>query len=95
MAAVAHYYVWYRVTGDAAAARAAVAALQADVRHDAGVTGRMLVRRGDPRTWMEVYEDVADQGRFEHALAACVARHGAAQWVEGGVRHVEPFVAPD
>jgi hypothetical protein len=89
-----HYYVWYRVTGDAAAARAAVAALLLDVRVATGVAGRMLVRRDDPATWMEIYEGVADVGRFEAALAAGVARHGVAAFIAGGGRHAEPFVAP-
>jgi hypothetical protein len=89
-----HYYVWYRVAGDPGAARGAVAALLRDVRVATGVAGRVLVRRDDPTTWMEVYEDVADVGRFEDALAAGVARHGVAGFAQGGARHAEPFVAP-
>ncbi|MBK9115389.1 MAG: DUF4936 family protein [Betaproteobacteria bacterium] len=94
MGAPCHYYIWYRVGGDAAAARAAVDAVLHDVFEHAGVAGRALVRRDDPGTWMEVYEHVADGALFERALAAAVARHGLAQHAEGGVRHVEPFVAP-
>ena len=44
----------------------------------AGVTGRVLVRRDDPRTWMEIYEHVADARLFERELAAGVARHEVA-----------------
>jgi Domain of unknown function (DUF4936) len=95
VAAPSHYYVWYRVTGDPVAARAAVAALLHDVSVDTGVAGRMLVRRDDPATWMEVYEGVTDVARFERALAAGTARHAIARWAEGGARHAEPFVAPD
>ncbi|MFO1412862.1 MAG: DUF4936 family protein [Burkholderiales bacterium] len=87
-----HYYVWYRVTGDATAARAAVDALLHGVFRHAGVTGRVLVRRDDPRTWMEVYEHVADVALFERELAAAVARRGVGRHVEGGVRHTEPFL---
>ena len=94
MAGNSHYYVWYRVAGDPAAARAAVDALLRDVLGATGVAGRLLVRRDAPTTWMEVYEDVADAEGFDHALAAGVARHGVAAYVEGGVRHAEPFVAP-
>lgn len=93
MTRVTHYYVWYRVTGDPAAARTAVDAALQDVSVEAGVAGRVLVRRGDARTWMEVYEHVADGARFERALAAAVVRHALPGHAEGGVRHVEPFVA--
>ena len=89
-----HYYIWYRVAGDPSAARAALDAALHDVFLQAGVAGRVLVRRDDPRTWMEVYEHVADVALFERALGAAVARHGLARHAEGGVRHVEPFVAP-
>lgn len=95
MAAVTHYYVWYRVHGDHAGAHAAVTALMQDVHRNAGVTGRVLVRRDDPRTWMEVYEHVADPATFEQELAAAAARHDVARWTEAGGRHTEPFVAPD
>lgn len=89
-----HYYIWYRVAGDPAGARAAVDAALHDVFLQAGVSGRVLVRRDDPRTWMEVYEHVADGALFERALAAAVARHGLARHAEGDARHVEPFIAP-
>jgi hypothetical protein len=91
---VTHYYIWYRVAIDPAAARAVVDALLADVFLHAGVTGRVLVRRDDPRTWMEIYEHVADVPLFERELAAAVARHDVKGCAEGGVRHTEPFVAP-
>ena len=94
MTGVTHYYVWYRIAGDPAAARAAVDALLADLVRHAGVTGRVLVRRDDPRTWMEIYEHVADVPLFERELAAGAARHAVAQLAEDGKRHTEPFVAP-
>lgn len=87
-----HYYVWYRVTGDPGAARAAVDALMRDVTANAGVTGRLLVRRDDPRTWMEVYDHVADAARFEAALTAGALRHEVARFAEDGERHLEPFL---
>ena len=94
MTRVTHYYIWYRVAGDLAAARAAVDALLADLFLHAGVAGRVLVRRDDPRTWMEVYEHVADVPLFERELAAGVARREVTRWAEDGARHIEPFVAP-
>ena len=89
-----HYYIWYRVAGDFVDARAAVAAVVRDVGLNSGVSGRILVRRDDPRTWMEIYENVVDMQRFEQALTAATVRHDVARFAEGGQRHIEPFVAP-
>jgi Domain of unknown function (DUF4936) len=88
-----HYYVWYRLHGDATRASSAIDAVIADVFRHAGVQGRVLVRRDEPRTWMEVYEHVMDHALFEHELAAAVARHAAATYAEDGVRHSEAFIA--
>jgi hypothetical protein len=89
-----HYYVWYRVQGDFVDARASISAVLRDVSLHTGVTGRLLVRRDDPRTWMEIYENVVDAARFEQALVAAALRHDAARFAEGKERHLEPFVAP-
>ncbi|MCC6194439.1 MAG: DUF4936 family protein [Burkholderiales bacterium] len=86
------YYIWYRVAGDPAAARMAVDALLRDVLAEAGVAGRLLVRRDDPRTWMEVFENITDVARFEHAMAEGIRRHDLARFAEKQVRHAEPFL---
>lgn len=91
--APSHVYVWYRVVADPAAARATVRALFADVESRTGVCGRLLARRDDPSTWMEVYEPVARAGAFARTLAACVRRHDAAAVAENGERHCECFAA--
>jgi len=91
---VTHYYVWYRVVGDLAAARATVDALLHDVFANAGVAGRLLWRRDDPRTWMEIYEGVADASLFEEKLERAALRHDVARFAEGGRRRVEPFHSP-
>ena len=71
------YYIYYRVPpGNAARARGAVDALQRELSAATGVAGRTLRRRDDETTWMEIYEDVADNGRFETALTELVERHG-------------------
>lgn len=88
-----HYYVWYRIEGDSGHAHRAVEAVMRDLASQCGVQGRLLVRRDDPRTWMEIYEDVVDAAAFETALLAAVRQHGAAGLAEGGKRHAEPFVA--
>ena len=88
-----HYYVWYRLAGDGAQAHKAVAAMMQDMFVHAGVTGRVLVRRDDPRTWMEVYENVADARLFEEKLRAAEHRHEVAGLTADG-RHLEAFVPP-
>jgi len=88
-------YVYYRVARpDDPAALALVHAVQEDVRGATGVAGRLLRRRDDPATWMEVYEGVADAEAFERALEAALARHAfGSVLAAGAVRHAERFVA--
>lgn len=87
-----HYYVWYRVHGSHADAQRVTAALQDDVAARTAIRGRVLVRRDDPSTWMEIYEGVAAPADFERELTAAVARHDAASIAHEGVRHLEAFV---
>ena len=86
-----HYYVWYRVHGDIAAARSAVNALMQDIALRTGVIGRLLTRADMPPTWMEVYDCVADAASFDDAYADAVARSGIAAFSSDG-RHVERFI---
>lgn len=73
------YYVYYRVpAANARAARAAVGAIQRDLAEVMGIAGRLLRRRDDETTWMEIYENVAASERFEAELAELVERHGLA-----------------
>jgi len=88
-----HVYVWYRVAADTPAARAKIGALLADVEARTGVSGRLLARRDDPSTWMEVYEPVGRVGAFTRTLAACVRRQGAADVAADGNRRSECFAA--
>lgn len=90
-----HYYVWYRVLAAPATARRAITALQDEVAVRTGIRGRVLVRRDDPATWMEIYERVATPAQFEPALNAAVKRHRATDFVHDRARHTEVFVALD
>ena len=90
-----HYYVWYRVVDASTEARRAIAALQDELAANTGIRGRVLVRRDDPQTWMEIYEGVTAREQFEPALAAAVDHHRAAAFAHDGARHTEAFVAPD
>ena len=89
------YYVYYRVRADATGARERVRAMQAELAATLEVSVRLLVKRGEPELWMEVYEDVADSGDFEQALAAAVERHQLREVLRpDNVRHVECFTVP-
>jgi hypothetical protein len=87
-----HFYVWYRVAGDATCARDAITAMMLDVAMRTGVAGRLFERAEDATTWMEVYADVDDRRAFERALERAVKQHGASQFADGG-RHAECFCA--
>jgi len=87
------YYVYYRVPAEnAERARAAVESIQREFSGALGVTGRLLRRRDDASTWMEVYDKVPDGARFEAQLAALVERHAlAALLARGSSRKLEIF----
>jgi hypothetical protein len=90
---VEHIYVYYRLQGDPASARAAVARQFADIEARTGVGGRLLERRDDPLTWMEVYEPVFRPAAFLRVLGAAVARSGTAACAADGRRVIERFGA--
>jgi len=88
-----NFYIYYRVPAqNAERARAAVDALQRELSGLTGTGGRLLRRRDDETTWMEIYENVADGARFETELAGLVERHGiSALLAPGSSRKLEIF----
>jgi hypothetical protein len=90
-----NFYIYYRVpVQNAERARVAVNELQRELSGIAGISGRLLRRRDDETTWMEIYENVQDGARFEAELASLVERHGlAALLVPGSSRKQEVFRA--
>jgi len=88
-----NFYIYYRVPEqNAERARAAVHELQRELSDTAGISGRLLRRRDDEATWMEIYENVQDGARFETELAKLVERHGlVALLVPGSSRKQEVF----
>lgn len=88
-------YVYYRLRPEcAAAARQAADALLDDMRRVAGIDGRLMIKRGEPLLWMEVYEAVADAERFLRLLAPAALRAGFdALLLEGTQRKIECFEA--
>ena len=87
------YYIYYRVdTGQTAACAAAVQKLLAAVRASTHIQGRVLKKRNEPLLWMEIYENVTDEAKFEWALAEAVAGSGITALLQpGSTRHSECF----
>jgi hypothetical protein len=87
------YFVYYRTDADPAQIRRIVERVQRELAQATGVRGRLMRRADDPRTWMEVYEAVADAAAFERAAEAALERAGFARLLAPGERrHVERFV---
>jgi hypothetical protein len=93
--AAVHYYIYYRVAAEhAAAAQRAIAAVLALLERRSGVAGRLLRRQDEPLLWMEVYDGVRDPATFEAALAGLLAEHDFAAFIApGSARKIERFVA--
>ena len=68
-----HYYIYYRVADDDTETETQVRAMQTRLACRSGVSGRLLKRRDDPHTWMEIYENVGDSIDFERQLARAVS----------------------
>lgn len=87
------YYIYYRVAAaDGERLQSTVAAMQTDLHAATGIAGRLLRRRDDPQTWMEVYEGVPDSTQFESALSEAAARHKLEALLESP-RVIERFVS--
>lgn len=87
------YYIYYRVDATHAAACAdAALKLLHSMRERTGIQGRLLKKRNEPWLWMEIYEPVADEAKFEWELAEAVASSGISTCLQsGGARHIECF----
>jgi hypothetical protein len=90
-----NYYVYYRVdaakTGPCAVA---IEFLLDAMKRETGIAGRVLKKRNEPLLWMEIYENVEDEAKFEWALAEAATASGIANLLQAGSsRHVECFSA--
>ena len=81
-------YIYYRVDGNFLPIRQQANALTAEIHQKTGLMGRLLQRRDDAHTWMEIYEPVADPTALAQALARAVAADAC--W-QGVARHAECF----
>jgi len=87
------YYIYYRVDpAKAAACEPRIRELIAAVRKATGIAGQLMKKRGEPNLWMEVYEKVVDESKFEWQLAEAVARINVQEFLLPGTpRHMECF----
>ena len=88
------YYIYYRVDpAQTAAAGSRIKQLLDAVEKATGTAGRLMTKRGEPDLWMEVYEGVADEAKFEWELAEAVNQCHATGFLQAGTgRHIECFV---
>ena len=78
-----HYYVYYRVDPQQIDdMRRAVEKLFGKIKARTNIQGRLLRRRDDPSTYMEVYEGVTDEKAFETALEREAASLGVTRKTE-------------
>ena len=78
-----NYYVYYRVDATRLdSVRFSIQELFKVIEHETGISGQWMRRRDDPATYMEVYEGVADDQKFEALLEREAARLNLERKVE-------------
>jgi hypothetical protein len=87
------YYIYYRVTPDKAeSCEVRVLELMSALKERTGIAGRLLKKRSEPLLWMEVYENVRDDAKFELELAQTATQLKLAECLEeGSTRRTECF----
>lgn len=88
-------FIYYRLDEDCNrdSAHRSIRGMQEAVAARTGVKGRLLMRRDDALTWMEVYAGVTDVEGLERALDAVGRELGVGIWIEpGSTRNVERFI---
>jgi hypothetical protein len=89
------YYIYYRVTPqNAEKCELAVLELFSAVKQSTTIAGRLLKKRSEPLLWMEVYDNVRDDAKFELALEQAVQQLKLQECLqEGTTRRLECFEA--
>ena len=85
----ASLYVYYRVSDNFLPTKQLATELMAEIKEKTGTNGRLLQRRDDAHTWMEIYEAIADADGFNAALQAAVTARPTLAALQ---RHEEWFV---
>ena len=88
-----NFYIYYRVDPKkAGTCEPLIGQLFAAVRDATGIQGQLLRKHGEPDLWMEVYEGVADEAKFEWELAEIAGRLKVQDHLQPGTtRHLECF----
>ena len=89
------YYIYYRVAADQAqGCESRVLELFSAIKQATNISGRLLRKRSEPLLWMEVYENVRDDAKFELELKQASAQLKINECVqEGSTRRAECFEA--
>jgi hypothetical protein len=87
------YYIYYRVASDHAnSCESRVLELFSAIKQATNIAGRLLKKRSEPLLWMEVYENVRDDAKFELELEQAAAQLKVAECLqEGSTRRAECF----
>lgn len=87
------YYIYYRVKpAQAEQCELRVLDLFSELKDSTAIAGRLLKKRSEPTLWMEVYENVRDDAKFELELAQTAERLELNQYLEeDSTRRVECF----
>jgi hypothetical protein len=90
------YYIYYRVDpskSDVGERR--IRELFTAMRRATGIAGRLMKKRNEPTLWMEVYENVTDEAKFEWELAEAIEQLKVQEvLLAGTARHIECFEGP-
>jgi hypothetical protein len=89
------YYIYYRVAPERVKdCETRVLELFSTLKQSTGVAGRLLRKRSEPLLWMEVYESVRDDAKFELELEQTSSQLKIAECLqEGTARRAECFEA--
>jgi len=87
------YYIYYRVQPEkTGGCELVVRQVMAAVQRATGASGRLLTKRGEANLWMEIYENVTDDAKFEWELAEAAGRLKMQEFLlPGSGRHLECF----
>ena len=87
------FYIYYRVDpAKLALSEPRIRELLDAVRKATGIAGRLKKKRTERNLWMEIYEDVADEAKFEWELAEAVSRLNVQELLLPDTpRHIEVF----
>ncbi|MBP7579804.1 MAG: DUF4936 family protein [Vogesella sp.] len=87
----ASLYIYYRIDGNFLSFEQSARKIMAQIESELQIKGRLLQRRDDPHTWMEIYEPLADDAachQLQQSLAEAVASEPCWQNLS---RHAECF----